>query len=106
MLIVRKNETSDPVGAKCESKSKRTKTVLDFFYQHDTLIASTTKHGDNMIQVGDLVIIGKCFVGTYDLGKIAIVENVGTWSCDIRIIESNTKPRYPKNYLIKLGAQQ
>lgn len=59
-----------------------------------------------MIQVGDLVKIGKCFMGSYDLGKIAIVENVGTWSCDIRIIETNTKPRYPKDHLIKLGAQK
>lgn len=59
-----------------------------------------------MIQVGDLVKIGKHFMRPYDLGKIAIVENVGIWTCDIRIIESNTKPRYPKDHLIKLGAQK
>ena len=42
---------------------KRTKTVLDFFYQNDTLLTSTTKHGDNMtpsqakaLKVGDLLI--------------------------------------------------
>jgi hypothetical protein len=59
-----------------------------------------------MIQVGDLVKIGKCFMGSYDLGKIAIVESVGIYTCDIRIIESNRKPRYPKSDLIKLGEQQ
>ena len=48
-------------------------------------------------QVGDLVVIRT------NGGKLAIVESVGTWSCDVRIIESNRKPRYSKEHLAKLG---
>lgn len=55
-----------------------------------------------MFEVGDLVKINHCFMGSYDLGKLAIVVNVGTWSCDIHIIESGTKPRYAKEHLTKL----
>ena len=55
-----------------------------------------------MIEVGDLVRIDQCFMGSYDLGKLAIVVNVGTWSCDIHIIESGRKPRYAKEHLTKL----
>ncbi len=49
-----------------------------------------------MIEVGDLVMIKT------NGGKLAIVENVGTWSCDIHIIESGSKPRYSKEHLTKL----
>ena len=55
-----------------------------------------------MFEVGDLVKINHCFMGSCDLGKLAIVVNVGTWSCDIHIIESGTKPRYAKENLTKL----
>ena len=55
-----------------------------------------------MLEVGDLVRVNQCFMGSYDLGKLAIVVNVGTWSCDIHIIESGRKPRYAKADLTKL----
>ena len=54
-----------------------------------------------MFEVGDLVKINHCPV-VHNLGKLAIVVNVGTWSCDIHIIESGTKPRYAKEHLTKL----
>ena len=55
-----------------------------------------------MIQIGDLVKIDHRYRRCNDLGKLAIVEHVGTWSCDIHIIESGRKPRYAKTHLIKL----
>jgi hypothetical protein len=51
MLIARKSEVSEPVGV----KSKRTKIDLDFFSQHDTILTSTTKHGDNMLYKGSFI---------------------------------------------------
>ena len=54
-----------------------------------------------MFEVGDLVKINHCPV-VHNVGKLAIVVNVGTWSCDIHIIESGRKPRYAKEHLTKL----
>jgi len=61
-----------------------------------------------MIQVGDLVRIkdsafryNSCYVG-----KMAIVVNVGTWSCDVRIFDDGRTLRYGKENITKLGEQQ
>ena len=54
------------------------------------------------MNIGDLVKIDHPFRRCSDIGKLAIVERVGTWSCDIHIIESGRKPRYAKNHLTKL----
>ena len=61
-----------------------------------------------MIQLGDLVRIkdsafrnNSCYVG-----KMAIVVNVGTWSCDVRIFDDGRTLRYGKEDITKLGEQQ
>jgi hypothetical protein len=58
-------------------------------------------------EIGDLVRIRHCdFGNSRYVGKLAIVVNVGTWSCDVRIFDDGRTLRYKKEDITKLGEQQ
>ena len=58
-------------------------------------------------QIGDLVRIKHCdFANPRYVGKLAIVVNVGTWSCDVRTFDDGRTLRYGKTDITKLGEQQ
>jgi hypothetical protein len=60
-----------------------------------------------MIQIGDLVRIKRSSIGySQYIGRLAIVVNVGTWSCDVRTFNGGETLRYGKEDITKLGEQQ
>lgn len=72
---------------------------LTFSVQSNTLDTTTNHKGDNM-KVGTLVRVIKSEDKRY-LNKLAIVVRNGTWSVDVRIIDSNStwNPRIAKDKL-------